>query len=74
MHPPARKVQQNGHKRHAAILSLESSENSINSINRFSHSQLQYKLCGINDYYYVTFLIHSHEELTVVISRATKSQ
>jgi len=35
------------------------SENSKNSINFFSHSQLQYKLCGlINDSYYVTLPIH----------------
>jgi len=54
MHPRAVKVQQNGHKFHAAIPSWKS-ENSKNSINFFSCSQLQYKLCGlINDCYYVT--------------------
>jgi len=35
------------------------SENNKNSINFFSHSQPQYKLCGLmNDVYYVTLSIH----------------
>jgi len=34
------------------------SENSENSIHFFSHSQLQYKLCGLNnDYYCITLPI-----------------
>jgi len=59
------KVQQNGHKFHAAIQS-QKSENSKNSINFFSLSQLQYKLCGlINDCFHVT--CHSHAEVIIVI-------
>jgi len=46
MHPRVMKVQQNGHKCHAAIPS-QKSENSKNLINFFSHSQLQYKPCGL---------------------------
>jgi len=56
MHPRAMKLQQNGHKCYAAIPS-QKTVNSKNSINSFSHSQLQYKLCGlINDCYDVTCL------------------
>jgi len=54
MHPRVMKVQQNDHKCHAAI-PAQKSENSKNSINFFSYSQLPHKLCGlINDCYYVT--------------------
>jgi len=42
----AMKEQQNGHKCHATIPS-QKSENSKNSINFFSHSQLQYRLCDL---------------------------
>jgi len=51
------------------------SVNSKNSINSFSHAQLQYKLCGlINDCYDVTLPSHSHTEVGIVITRAIKSQ
>ena len=41
------------------------SENNKKSINFFSHSQLQYILCGhFSDYYYATLLIHSHAVVT----------
>jgi len=40
MHPRAMKVQQNGQWCHAAI-PLQKGDNSKNSINFFSHSQLQ---------------------------------
>jgi len=54
MHPRVMKVQQNDHKCHAAI-PAQKSENSKNSINFFSYSQLPHKLYGfINDCYYVT--------------------
>jgi len=68
MNSHARKVQKNGHKYHIAI---PSGEESKNSINLFSHSQLQYKLCNLtNDCYciYVKLPIHSHAEVTVVIA------
>jgi len=45
MQPCAVKVQQNGHKCYAAI-SPQKSENSKNSPNFFSHSQLQHKQSG----------------------------
>jgi len=65
MHPRVMKVQQNGHKCHAAIPS-QKSENSKNLINFFSHSQLQYKPCGlITDCYFVTLPIHSHVTLPI---------
>ena len=60
MNPRARKV----HKMVTCVMPLShhlNSEDSINSINFFSDSQLQYKLCGrINDHYCVALSIHSH--------------
>jgi len=54
MSPRAMKVQQIGHKCYAANPSKKS-ENSKTSINFFTYSQLQYKLCGlISDCYCVT--------------------
>jgi len=42
-------------------------KNSENSINFFSHWQLQYKLCDlISDYYFVTLPIHSHAKVKIV--------
>jgi len=41
------------------------SENSKYSINFFSHSQRQYKLCGLNnDSYYISLPIHLHAVVT----------
>jgi len=46
-----------------------SSEDSKNSINFFSYSQIQHKLWGLfSDYYYVTLPIFSHAEVTIVIA------
>jgi len=73
MHPRAMKVQQNGHKCHVAITS-QKSEKSKNSINFFSHSQLQFKLCDlISEYYYVTLSIHSYAQVTIVITYLRQS-
>jgi len=41
-------------------------QSSKNSINSFSHSQLQYRLCDlVNEYYNAKLPIYSHAEVTI---------
>ena len=61
---------QNASGNHSAMpqshhLKSENSKKTL--INFFSHSQLQCKVCGFINDYYVTLRIHSHAEVTIVI-------